>query len=381
MSNAETVSRRLLITSVVSGALSIWACSVYSPSDIGNNGATFDEGGNASGGVGRGGSVGASGSGGGNPLGGTGAGGFASGGSGGKTTGGSGATSAAGSGGAQPTSGGAGSGGKAATGGKATTGGDGGDGGDAGSSATTGGANTGGATTGGKASGGSGGGAVTGGAATGGTGPTYPPELIDDMEDGNQYIIQQEKRDGAWYTAVDDGAVDPPMAKAFAMAEITGTPGAKGSTHAFHFKGTAGTMWGAMGAFDFHTPATTTPSKLPYDASSYKGITFWVKAAAASTSTVKLRIAVKDTVADAGGACKTMTNGCDNHFAAPLAVTTAWKQVSFVWADFKQEPGWGYQTTFNSAQLISVQFAIPTVAAAATQPTADVWIDDIAFVP
>jgi hypothetical protein len=203
------------------------------------------------------------------------------------------------------------------------------------------------------------------------------PELIDDMEDGNQNIHFHEMRNGAWYTAAGkDATADPAPMKAFTMAEIVGTPGVAGSTLALHFKGSGGSEWGAMAAFDFHAAATP---KVVYDASAYKGITFWVKAEAASK--IVVRVPIKNTSVAAEGACVAMTNGCENHYSAPLNLTTAWKQVTLLWAAFTQDPAWGFQTAFAPTELVSVQFLILSAVAPATPPSADFWIDDVSFVP
>lgn len=368
LGNAESVSRRPLNATVVIGALALCACSVYGPDLIGSDG-TFGDGGRSSGGV-----SGAGVSGGSAPRGGTGAGGILSGGSGGKSSfggaspeGGSNATGGNGkgtTGGSAPTTGGKGS----------VTGGEGGEetGGSTASGGMGGSVNTGGGSSGGTTGGSK---STTGGEATGGMTPVVT-ELIDDMEDGDQTIsfINTEAglRNGAWYTASGKGgeATPEPM-KSFVMPEIEGTPGVDGSTRAMHFIAKGGTEWGAMTAFDFKAPAAG--AKVPYDASAYKGITFWAKAAAASQ--IVVRIPMKDTTS---GVCA--TDGCDNHFAFKVSLTTSWKKFSLPWSPtasnvFFQDPAWGYQTTFKSAQLLSVQFVV------LLNTSADFWIDDISFIP
>jgi hypothetical protein len=198
------------------------------------------------------------------------------------------------------------------------------------------------------------------------------PELIDNMEDGNQNILINDGRTGAWYTANGKGgSADPLPASTIKMPLLDDTTGSPGSKHGFHFKGDGGTEWGAMAAFDFLVASTP---KLPYDAGTFKGITFWVKGSAAVS--IQVRVPLKDTTADANGACMATTNGCENHFAAQLDITTSWQHVSYAWADFQQDPAWGYHTTFKPAQLVSVQFVVPIDVSGA-----DFWIDDIAFIP
>jgi hypothetical protein len=199
-----------------------------------------------------------------------------------------------------------------------------------------------------------------------------PPELVDDMEDGNQNILLHQGRNGAWYTvAGPDASAEPEPMKAFSMATVTGAPPVAGSTRCFQFTGKGGSGWGAMGAFDFRAIATP---KVVYDASAYKGISFWVKAAAAVH--IAVRIPIKNTTAEANGSCVGTSAGCENHYGADVALTTSWKQVTLLWANLAQDPAWGHKVPFTANALVSTQFVVVK-----DTPTTTFWIDDIAFVP
>lgn len=357
VSNAERVSRRSLNAAVVLGALAIYSCSVYSPSDLIGSGSNFQTGGSGGGRAGDGGAAGFSGS----VPGGTGAGGAPAGGSSGKAGGGSGAST----GGKDPSGGAPPIGGMAAAGEEA--GGAGGAGGSGGSGAANGGTTTGGVAT---------GGVTTGGVGTGGS-PPLAPELIENMEDGNQNILINDNRNGAWYTAVGKGGTaSPAPMTSISMANIVGAPPVAGSTRCFHFTGTGGTAWGVMAAFDFKAAATP---KVAYDASNYRGVSFWVKASAANVH-IAVRLAIKATTAEADGACKAVTNGCDNHYGADVVLGTAWKQVTLHWPtgtspSLAQDPAWGFKTDFTPDELVSMQFVVLPGS------SAEFWIDDISFVP
>jgi hypothetical protein len=323
-------------------------------------------GGAGQGGLSEGGSSSVGATGGSGARGGTGTGGTLSGGTGGKpmTAGGT------AQGGVSATTGG----GKGVTGGNTTTGGKGSSTGgeeDTGGSVATGG--TGGSVSTGGAAGGTSGGspATTGGDTTTGGTVSLPAELIDNMEDGDQNIVinTTEGRNGAWYTASGKGgSADPVPAKAFMMPEIVGTPGVTDSLRAMHFVGVGGTEWGAMAAFDFK--ASVANAKVPYDSGTYKGISFWAKAAAAVT--IQVRIPIPQTTS---GACA--TDGCENHYAASAPLTTAWKKITLLWTGttFLQDPSWGYKTAFDRTQMLSVQFVVPKGF------SAEFWIDDVSFVP
>lgn len=345
LSNARSVSQRPLRTALSVGALVAIACSVYGPGDLNGDGS----GGSASGGRANGGAGGSSNGGNGGGLGG--------------------GTELGGSGGSTPSGGSSGTGANAGIGGDGAGGqGEGGEGeagsaGSAGSAGNGGSPPTGGTTSGGG--GGSSGGGVAGGGSSSGGAPALPMELIENMEDGNPFILPIEKRDGNWYTTADKGS----SVTAPTMAAVTDSPSA-GSTKAFYFKGNGSGGWGALAGFDFLFVGTG--EKLPYDAAHYKGITFYAKAAAATTITV--RVPIVATTPNAEGSTCTVAPAtpvtCEDHYSVDVPLTTSWRAVTFVWADLHQV-GWGKQT-WDASKLISMQFFVKTAA--------EYWVDDISFV-
>lgn len=353
LSNAERVRHLRLKALGTLGALTLGSCLVYGnddlPSGAGGNGGRSSGGGGAA----SGGAKGGTGFGGTSPQGG-----------------------AAGNGPAGAGPGGAGGGGEGGEAGAGQEGGSsfGGNAGNAGVGAKSAGGN------GGASLGGSSGGVATGGTGGGSGGAITNPELIDNMEDGNQFIEYNEKRSGLWYTAADTakGASADPPPNAFAMAELPAEAGtAPNSTWAFHFIGVGGKSdaWGALAGIDLINPVGT--MKTPYDASKYKGLHFWAKAE--TEVTIRVRLVLKGTLAEAGGACGT---GCNNHPYLNQPLTEQWKEYTLRWDQddpeqipFKQEP-WGTRVPFNPAELVEIQFVVPP-----TSKTADFWIDDISFVP
>lgn len=287
------------------------------------------------------------------------------------------------------------SGGRTATGGSgpslggAYPGGSAGEGGQGDAGADTGGSASGGVTssggTGSSAGGapiaGAGGAPPAGGAPSGGTpsggAPTVAPELIDNMEDGNNQLYLQLARDGYWYTSADSAGstIDPAPATVFAMPSLpSGETGAGGgSEHAFHFnaKGSTSTnssAWGALGGFDFLHVASG--MKQPYDAHLYKGIRFWAKAT--PKVTLRIRVPIRDTTSDAvGSKCGTK---CDDHYLKQQEITPTWTEYVLPWTDLIQQ-GWGMAVPFDATSLIGVQFVVGPMLAS------DIWIDDVSFLP
>ncbi|MFZ5897402.1 MAG: hypothetical protein ACOY0T_40490 [Myxococcota bacterium] len=341
---------------VVLGALTAAACSVYSISDLP---PLEGKGGGSS--AGKGGSAG---------------GGGTAGGISGGTSSGAGNAGEAGQGDAGGESGGAPSGGTVGGGGKAS----GGSGGTLGSGGTAGNVTSGGSTGGVTAKGGA--------PSSGGAPPAAPPELIDNMEDTNGQVFLHEGRDGYWYTSADTAgsSVDPPQGKSIPMAmfPMGETGAAGGSSYAFHFTGKAapsGTpaVWGALGGVDLHvtTLSGSTQVKRPYDASAYRGIRFWAKAASALN--IAVRLPIRDTTHGAVEA-KCDPSACEDHWSKNEMFTTTWALHTMLWPDGSNKMGWtqaswGYQTAFDPATLVGIQFLIPPGF------SADIWIDDLSFVP
>jgi endoglucanase len=186
---------------------------------------------------------------------------------------------------------------------------------------------------------------------------------IDDLEDGNSQIFTNEARGGYWYTYSDTvgSTVNP-------EDEFVPSPGgANGSAKAARIWGKTGdrkNVWAGM-AFPFTNP------KGPYDASKYKGISFWAKRGDKSTAFVYLRVPDVNTTPD-GGVCKQ----CFNDFGANVELTQRWKKYVFSFDVLKQEPGWGEpHPHVVASKIYELQWQIKT-----RNVDFDVWIDDVRFV-
>ena len=131
-------------------------------------------------------------------------------------------------------------------------------------------------------------------------GKACPPEAkIDDGEDSNNQVLIADGRSGYVYTYVDPegSSIDPAGGAVFSM-----TPGgANGSQFALRIAGqlsSATTVYAAMGM-------NLTDPKGPYDASKYKGISFFAKKGPGSTGKVRIKFPDRNTDPDGGvcGAC------------------------------------------------------------------------------
>ncbi|MET0794015.1 MAG: carbohydrate binding domain-containing protein, partial [Polyangiaceae bacterium] len=175
-------------------------------------------------------------------------------------------------------------------------------------------------------------------------------------------------RGGYWYTFMDtNGSTITPTSGAqggtFAMAP----GGANGTKYAAHMTGQVGggdTVYAGM-ALNFVDPKGT------YDATAYKGISFWAKVGPGSTTNVRLK--VPDTNTDPEGkVCKE----CFNDFGLDLVLTQEWKQFFIPYIAMKQLKGWGSPHTpgVDSSQIYGLQWQVNEKGA-----PYDVWVDEIQF--
>jgi hypothetical protein len=190
-------------------------------------------------------------------------------------------------------------------------------------------------------------------------------DLIDDLNDGNRFILNNSGRVGSWTDSHDStptGAMYPDPVNLFTPTD-TGDSCRK---YAVYVKGSGFSDWGASFWFGLGSP---------YNASKYTGITFWARTDAGSSGVVRVSFPDKDTYPD-GGICKTNVTGatqCYDHYGARVTLTPDWKKQTLSFKDLSQD-GWGLQgAAFDPSTLFQVLFQIPVNA------TFGIWVDDVAF--
>jgi endoglucanase len=192
--------------------------------------------------------------------------------------------------------------------------------------------------------------------------------LISDGETNSNQIADIKNRGGYWYTFSDDGntSVTPETGKkggTFAMSP----GGANGTKFAARMSGSVGTQGNTYAGLglNFVDP------KGMYNASKYKGVTFWAKKGPGSTGNVRLKVPDVATEPD-GKIC----TGCYNDFGMDLKLTDDWVQYTIPFTSMKQLKGWGSPHTdgIDSSKLFGMQWQV-------NEPGAqfDIWIDEIAF--
>lgn len=253
--------------------------------------------------------------------------------------------------------------------------------GDAGSGPDEGGSDTGGTggTGGTSAAGGAGaGGTGTGAGGTvnaggtsttvggGGGGTTTNPTLsmIDDMEDGNQYILNLDGRTGYWSTTTSGtGTITP--SPTVTMSAIS--PARGSSTKGLHVTTTG------FKTAQIDVDLNRKTARNTYDASAYNAVQFYAKVASGSLTSAHFAMPDMHTDPD-GKLCTATGQQCYDHWATDVSFNTEWALYTVKFADLNQF-GWGAngQDTLDAAHVYEIQLSWATSAM-------DLWIDDIAFV-
>lgn len=196
--------------------------------------------------------------------------------------------------------------------------------------------------------------------------------LIDDLESNTGLILAVSGRSGAWFTYNDGTGTQSPIAGGKFLPTAT-TPARPSSTYAARTSGSAFTTWGAGMGFNLNDPPSGPNMGVRgvYDASGYKGFSFWARVGQGS-ATVRFNVPAKDTDL-MGGVCMPAT-ACSDYYGKTLPLTTEWVQYSVLFSDLHQQ-GWGMSIpTFDPKTLYAVQFKVDP------NTSFDVWVDDIAFV-
>lgn len=196
--------------------------------------------------------------------------------------------------------------------------------------------------------------------------PCGPQALIEDGEDNNNQVIVQDGRAGYIYTYMDpEGTtISPKAGSEGGIFEMS--PGGFNSAYAMRMHGTvanAKIVYAGMGL-------NMTDPKDTYDATRYKGISFYAKRGPGATNTVRVKLPDVNTDPD-GGTC----GNCYNDFGLDIKLTDEWQQYTIPFSKLKQEQGWGSPRPGSVAvdRLFALQFQVKKPG------PYDVWVDNMAF--
>jgi len=192
--------------------------------------------------------------------------------------------------------------------------------------------------------------------------------LIADGENNSNQIADIQGRGGYWYTFSDEegSTVVPESGKHGGTFQMT-AGGANGTKFAAHMTGTVAKSPSAYVGIglNFMDP----PGQ--YDASKYKGITFWAKKGPGSAAVTRLKVPDVDTVPE-GKVC----TACYNDFGMDITLNDEWTQYTVPFTSMKQDKTWGspHADGIKPNTLYGIQFQFKDPGS-----SFDFWLDEIEF--
>lgn len=205
-------------------------------------------------------------------------------------------------------------------------------------------------------------------------------DMIDDMEDKNEFLIRQSGRSGGWviYNDGTPGAMQWPSRDGnFAVVPVdrgASRYGLRTYGQGFNDSGHTSGGWASVNALLVASGTATDGGLGEYDARAYRGVRFWAKIGDASQPP---RFGVADLQTDPKGHVCQGPNGdadCYNTFGVTVPLTTDWTLQKIDFSDLQQRPAWG--TMFPSVDLGHVSMLFFLFSGPAPF---DLWIDDIEF--
>ena len=174
--------------------------------------------------------------------------------------------------------------------------------------------------------------------------PARAAMLIDDFEDGDESLPSIDGRNGTWYW-YNDGT------EGSQFFDVVKTPDRPKSKFGLWTAGGDFQAWGAVTAVDLDTGGA-------YDASAYRGISFWARREPDMTASVRFQIA--DRYSDErGGFCNPDggPDGCWDHFGRFVSIGTEWQQYAYRWEELVQQ-GYGLDRPgLDASAIYSLQFS------------------------
>jgi hypothetical protein len=204
------------------------------------------------------------------------------------------------------------------------------------------------------------------------SGVVDPTLLIDDLEDGDHLVAPVGVRNGGWWVASDGSSTTtPPSDQAPDPERILG--GRCESESAMRVTGTGFTGWGAVLSTTFRYVDET----VPFDASGFRGITFWARVGEENESPIRAQVQDSSTHLN-GDICNPepqTPDECYNGFGATLlTISTKWQKFELDFSTLTQREGWGYQAdAVDTSALYTLEWTLDP------NRTFDLWVDDIWF--
>jgi hypothetical protein len=185
-------------------------------------------------------------------------------------------------------------------------------------------------------------------------------QLVDDFEHEGFSLPRRARRDGAWAMGFDGTGERPEV-------DVSDQCAAHGK-RAGHFAGGGFSSWGAN--WTALLRAQPGGVAVPYDATSYGGISFW--AAASPNLAVPFSLPVGVTTMDVawnGGISARM----DDYYRSTVSLDHAWRRYEIRFSDLAQPSSADPQVALRLDQLVGLIFW--------PVEDFDFWLDDVRFEP
>lgn len=187
--------------------------------------------------------------------------------------------------------------------------------------------------------------------------------LIDNFNDGDSIAAFEPAREAYWFTTHDEspGTIVPPKDFFPSADGYLGTKSAHVSVSGF-------TTWGAaLVANISHKEAL----RCPYNASTFKGLSFVVR----GSGTIRAQVVMPGVMdKEYGGTCDPDKGQvCFDYHGMDIALTPEFKTYELPWSSFLQR-GFGTEVPFDSKTIFAIQFTMEL----ANLPI-DLWLDDVEF--
>jgi hypothetical protein len=238
---------------------------------------------------------------------------------------------------------------------------------------------------------------------------TNPDDLIADFTTDSN-MKQIDGRSGVFNVRGDDsiaGSFNPPKQLNYPIDPQDGNPECSALLGSFHTKATGFGVWGAAVVADF-IPKTEAGANLTYDASKYKGVSFWAKAGAplhgiqVSFPDVFTNGSADPSIVDPSVSACVYSSMQPDFNCSPylvkfglsdfpnyqnMQIDTNWKRFDIMFADTAQDNyNKGYHTAADVLDTqhltgMTIQVNANYDATGAPSPNDfEIWIDDINFI-
>jgi hypothetical protein len=201
--------------------------------------------------------------------------------------------------------------------------------------------------------------------------------IIDNLEDGDAAICDSTGRYGSWFSDGDGTSADlePAAGTTFTPSRVNDGSGEGG--YAARLAGSGFEHWGALMGL------TLRGGSHAYDASEFGGVKFRLK----STSPIHLSFPLRSTLPSSNGkgTCDPTNDDlpCNKSFHFPVTPPDGdWHEYAVPFASLTQFAAYDSggnrvngNTTWNSADIVSMNFAVPPEP----DKKFDTWVDDVRF--